>query len=181
MRASRSLTVACLLACGDVADVEDAGDAAVRDATVLDATADATSDASDGAPFVDAPPPIVSCADASDYVEVDGDVGTFSFTAGCGDAATPTATIAGCSDKVECLYVSGCGGGSIVLSSIDGWPPGSKHGGVASLTLGDAGTVEYSGWIALTAWPDAGAVPGAYAVSSQDAGAFGGTFCVTRR
>ena len=52
----------------------------------------------------------------------------------------------------------------------------------ATLTKVDAGALAYYGWMAISAWPDAGGVvPGAYAVGSQDAGALGGAFCVTRR
>lgn len=170
VRAFPFLITVSLLACGDLAGAPDAGDAATHDAS------------EGGSPFADAAPPIVDCTDASDYIEAVGDAGAFVLTTGCGDAATPTATISGCSDKVECLYVSGCGGDSIVLASLDGWTPGASHGTSALVALGDASAIDYYGWIAISAWPDAGGiVPGAFSVGSQDAGTFSGSFCVTRR
>jgi len=177
-RTSRYVMLACACACGDVATAADAGDAAA-----FDATSEGAIDAGDGSPFADATPPVVDCSDASDYVEAVGDAGAFVLTAGCGYAATPTATIAGCSDKVQCLYVSGCGGGgSIVLASIDGWTPGSTHTTTAMVSFGDASALDYFGWIIISAWPDAGGVvPGAFGVGSQDAGTLNGVFCVTRR
>ena len=170
MGASRYVMLACSCACGNVASAPDGGDAAAFDAT------------SDGSPFADAAVPVVDCTDASDYVEAVGDAGAFVLTAGCGDAATPTATIAGCSDKVYCLYVSACGSSSIVLASIDGWTPGSAHGTTATVSFGDASAIDYYGWIIISAWPDAGGVvPGVFGVGSQDAGTLNGAFCVTRR
>ncbi len=157
-------------ACGTVAAV----DGGAADAAAVDAMGDASL-ASDAGPA-----PKVDCTDAGHYVQVVGDAGDFTFSDGCGDAGAPRAFIGGCSNKVLCLDVVACGSGSIELSSIDGWLPGS-HVVVASLGLPDAAASSFSGTMSVSDWPDAGGVvAGEYTASSQTAGTIAGTFCVVR-
>ena len=170
---------------------------------LVDGSTDATSDAGADAPFAAADASVVTdggggttdadaegagvqCTDGNYFVQVIDDAGTQTLSTGCGDADIPSAFLGGCGDKLMCMYVVACGGGSIQLASIGGWSPGS-HTVVASYAVGDAsantyGGTNYGGTITLSDWPDAGGlVAGEYSANSQSAGSISGTFCVVRR
>ena len=139
-----------------------------------DTSNDASSDAQEAS---------IHCTDGDYFVQVTDDEGVHTLSSGCGEAGAPTASMGGCGDKLICLFVVACGGGSIQLTSEFGSSPGS-HGVVASYERADASAplASYSGTIVVADWPDAGGtVGGEYSVQSQDAGSLTGAFCVLRR